>query len=270
MLSTVRKEDLVNEGKGRGRHDLCYAFLFRKEKIMKFAERIFERATVKGVADYLLYGMVPDKDDRSYETRLDDADLIFEKVAKQYGEDGASILLSAADELVNENASIYMELGLQAGILLLADLFQNICRGSNQTVSSTDSNAHKIHKEQNADTVSDIDSDTTASVDTADTGKESKIRHTVLQQFIRNRLDTVLEDTLRKDREYQKSKKNAEAKADRLTEDMFTHEQWELIDDAMEESNASASEYGRVAYQQGFLDALDFFRDIRSMKGDPV
>ena len=74
---------------------------------MKFAERIFERATIKGVADYLLYGMVPDKDDRSYETRLEDADLIYEKVAKQYGEDGASVLLSAASELVNENASVW-------------------------------------------------------------------------------------------------------------------------------------------------------------------
>ena len=262
MLSTVRKEDLVNERKGRGRHDLCYAFLFGKEKIMKFAERIFERATVKGVADYLLYGMVPDKDDRSYETRLDDADLIFEKVAKQYGEDGASILLSAADELVNENASIYMELGLQAGILLLADLFQNICRGSNQTVSSTDSNAHKIHKEQNADTVFDIDSDT-VSAKTADTGKKPEIRHTVLQQFIRNRLDTAMEVALRKDQKYQRSKEKAEAITDRLAKDTFTSEQWELINDALEDSNASASEYGRAAYQQGFFDAVDFFKDIR-------
>ncbi len=265
----MRKEDLVNEGKGRGRHDLRCVFLFGKEKIMKFAERIFERATVKGVANYLLYGMVPDKDDRSYETRLDDADLIYEKVAKQYGEDGASVLLSVANELVNENASVYMELGLQAGFLIIADLFQNICKESNQTEGGMGSNAHKIQKEQNADTVSDIDSDT-ASAKTADTGKESKIRHTVLQQFIRNRLDTALEDTLRKDREYQKSKKNAEAKADKLAEDMFTHEQWEMIDDALEESNASASEYGRAAYQQGLFDALDFFRDIRTMKGDSI
>ena len=72
---------------------------------MKFAEKIFERATVKGVADYLLYGMIPDREDRSYKTRLDDAELAYENVAKQYGEDGASILLSAANEMVNENAN---------------------------------------------------------------------------------------------------------------------------------------------------------------------
>ena len=71
-----------------------------------------------------------------------------------------------------------------------------------------------------------------------------------------------MEDTLRKDREYQKSKKNAKVKADKLTEDMFTHEQWNLIDDALEESNASASEYGRAAYQQGLFDALELFTEI--------
>ena len=84
----------------------CRTFLFGKENIMKFAEKIFERSTVKGVADYLLYGMVPDQDNRSYETRLDEADLAYEKVAKQYDEDGASMMLSAANELVN--ACVYM------------------------------------------------------------------------------------------------------------------------------------------------------------------
>ena len=72
-----------------------------------------------------------------------------------------------------------------------------------------------------------------------------------------------MEDTLRKDRAYQKSKEKAKGKADRLAKDIFTFEQWNLINDALEESNASASEYGRVAYQQGFLDAVDFFKDIR-------
>lgn len=126
---------------------------------MKFAEKIFERATVKGVADYLLYGMVPDRDDRSYEARLDDADLAYEKVARQYNEDGASVLLSAANELVNENASVYMELGLQAGFLLVTDLFQNICRERNLTVNSKVPNNYQTQEEQNPDTKSDEEPD---------------------------------------------------------------------------------------------------------------
>ena len=62
----------------------------------------------------------------------------------------------------------------------------------------------------------------------------------------------------------------AEAKAEKLNEVMFTHEQWNLIDDALEESNASASEYGRAAYQQGLFDALDFFKEIRARKGESI
>ena len=234
---------------------------------MKFAEKIFERATVKGVADYLLYGMVPDRDDRSYEARLDDADLAYEKVAKQYDEDGASMLLSAANELVNENARVYMELGLQAGFLLVTDLFQNICRERNQTVNSKVPNNHQTQEEQNPDTKPTEDTNIRSDIDT---GTEPEGRHKVLQQFIRNRLDTALEDTLRKDQKYQKSKEKAKGKADRLAKDTFTLEQWELINDALEDSNASASEYGRAAYQQGFFDALSFFKDIFSMKGESI
>ena len=229
---------------------------------MKFAEKIFERATVKGVADYLLYGMVPDRDDRSYEARLDDADLAYEKVVRQYDEDGASVLLSAANELVDENASIYMELGLQAGFLLVTDLFQNISRERNQTVNSKVPNNHQTQEEQNPDTKSDEEPDIEFDRG-SDTDMEPEIQHTVLQQFIRNRLDTAMEVALRKDQKYQRSKEKAEAITDRLAKDTFTSEQWELINDALEDSNASASEYGRAAYQQGFFDAVDFFKDIR-------
>lgn len=263
-----------------GRYGLMPYLSFRKGNIMKFAEKIFERATVKGVADYLLYGMTPDRDARNYEARLNDADLAYEKAAKQYDEDGASVLLSAANELANEHASVYMELGLQAGFLLIADLFQIICRERNQAGYSMASDNYKTQEEQNPDTESDanlnaestVDLDTGSDSDT-DTDMASEFPHSVLQQIIRNRLDTALEDTLRKDRKYQKSKQTAKEKAGRLSEDMFTPEQWDLIDNALEESNASGSEYGRVAYHQGFFDALDIFKDIfieeknLSMKG---
>lgn len=234
---------------------------------MNFAEKIFERATIKGIADYLLYGMIPDRDDRSYETRLDDADLAYEKAAKQYDENGASVLLSAANELVNENANVYMELGLQAGFLLAADLFRNICREKNPTINSKVSNGYKAQEEQNLDAKSDEEPDMEFDRD-SDADMESEIQRTVLQQFIRNRLDTALEDALRKDQKYQKSKEKAEEKTDRLTKSTFTSEQWELINDALEDSNASASEYGRAAYQQGFFDAIDFFKDIRLQRRD--
>ncbi len=230
---------------------------------MNFGKNIFERATVGGVADYLLYGMVPDRECRSYETRLDDADLAFEKVAKQYDEDGSSVLLSAANTLVNENASVYMELGLQAGFLLVTDLFQNISRENAPAVNRKDSSNNTANDSTSDDSDSgSVDSDMASNPEAhcPDTGWNTK--NTVLQELIRHRLDTALEDTLRKDRNYQESKQRAEAKACRLSKDMFTERQWELIDDALEENNASASEYGRAAYQQGLFDVLNLLSEI--------
>lgn len=212
---------------------------------MKFAEKVFERATVKRVADYLLYGMIPDRDGRSYESRLDDADLAYEKIAKQYDEDGASVLLSAANTLVNEHASVYMELGLQAGFLLLTDLFRNICHENDKVAGTGNADSYPMNYPEKSDPES-----------AEPTGK------TILQQFIRFRMDTALEETLRKDRQYQDTQLNVCKKREKLNQDMFTTEQWNLIEAALEEDNASASEYGRVAYQQGLMDILDFLENV--------
>ena len=91
--------------------------IWRKGITMKFTGEIFEKATIRGVADYLLYGLAPNHDERDYETRLDDSYKEFEDVALQYDKDGASDLLSLANAMTCENACVYMELGLQAGIL---------------------------------------------------------------------------------------------------------------------------------------------------------
>ena len=47
-------------------------------------DKIFERATIRGVADYLLFGLGPDEDDRSYEERLDEVYMRFEKAVGKY------------------------------------------------------------------------------------------------------------------------------------------------------------------------------------------
>ena len=36
-----------------------------------FVNKIFERATIRGIADYLLFGQEPDEDNRSYEEWLE-------------------------------------------------------------------------------------------------------------------------------------------------------------------------------------------------------
>ena len=89
-------------------------------------DKIFERATIRGVADYLLFGLGPDKDDRSYEERLDEIYMRFEKAVGKYDKNPTSELLDLCNELSSETASVYTEIGLQAGILLMMDMIENM------------------------------------------------------------------------------------------------------------------------------------------------
>lgn len=91
-----------------------------------FADKIFERATIRGIADYLLFGLGPDQDERSYEERLDEPYMRFEKAVEKYDKSKTSELLDLCNEVSSETASVYMEIGLQAGILLMVDMIRNI------------------------------------------------------------------------------------------------------------------------------------------------
>lgn len=90
-----------------------------------FADKIFERDTIRGIADYLLFGLGPDEDDRSYEERLDEPYMRFEKAVEKYDKSKTSELLDLCNEVSSEMASVYMEIGLQAGILLMMDMIKN-------------------------------------------------------------------------------------------------------------------------------------------------
>ena len=111
--------------------------MFRNNEKFRYKERmgqrmhvdkIFERATIRGIADYLLFGLGPDEDDRSYEERLDEPYLRFERAVEKYDKSKTSELLDLCNEVSSETASVYMEIGLQAGILLMLDVVKNISR----------------------------------------------------------------------------------------------------------------------------------------------
>lgn len=93
---------------------------------MKIAAKIFEKATVRGLADYLIYGQPPNPDGRDYKARLDETYEAFEKIALKHDPNGASDLLSTANDMTCENACVYLEIGIQAGFLLIADMMKNI------------------------------------------------------------------------------------------------------------------------------------------------
>lgn len=98
-------------------------------------DKIFERATIRGVADYLLFGLGPDEDDRSYEERLDEIYMRFEKTVGKYDENPTSELLDLCNELNSETASVYTEIGLQAGILLMMDMIRNMTEKKKETAT---------------------------------------------------------------------------------------------------------------------------------------
>ena len=103
---------------------------YEEKKRMSQIKGIFERATVRGIADYLLFGTGPDKDDRDYEERMDEIYQRFETAVAKYDSNPNSELLDLCNELTSETASVYMEIGLQIGISLMQEIKKNIDRGN--------------------------------------------------------------------------------------------------------------------------------------------
>lgn len=93
-----------------------------------FVDKIFERATIRGITDYLLFGSGPDEDNRNYEERLEESYHKFEKEVAKYDKNPTSELLDLCNEVSAETASVYMEIGLQVGILLMLDMLKNISK----------------------------------------------------------------------------------------------------------------------------------------------
>lgn len=50
----------------------------------------------------------------------------FEKAVGKYDKNSTSVLRDLCNEVSSETASVYMKIGLQAGILLMADMIKNI------------------------------------------------------------------------------------------------------------------------------------------------
>lgn len=92
----------------------------------KFTQEIFKRATLQGVADYVLKGQTIEQENQSYETRLDNAYYKYEATARTYAEEKASKLIDSANEMASVTADVYTEIGIQAGILLIQDFLRNI------------------------------------------------------------------------------------------------------------------------------------------------
>ena len=196
-----------------------------------FVDKIFERATIRGIADYLLFGQGSDEDDSSYEERLDEPYMRFEKAVEKYDKSKTSELLDLCNEVSSETASVYMEIGLQAGILLMVDVIKN------------------IHVEKKISFTDFVNRDEVFN------GNE-----TLLDAMYIEWVDGELGEVLQKDERYQKINKEMRKKVEKIDKLGFGKEEEMAIDRALLETKERCAEYGRVLYRQGFFDAINLLK----------
>lgn len=198
---------------------------------MQSIDQIFERASIRGIVDYLLFGIGPNEDNRSYEERLEEPYARFEKEVAKHDPSPSSKLLDLSNELTSETASVYTEIGLQIAMVLMKDMIKNISGDTHDTLE-------RITPESSA----------------------FNTNTTILEGMYKERVERALKEVLEKDEKYCIVNEETNQKIKDIDQIELTKEEWEIIDTALSAVNARSVEYGRVAYQQGFLDAVSLLR----------
>ena len=198
---------------------------------MQSIDQVFERATIRGIVDYLLFGIGPDSDERSYEERLEEPYMRFEEEVTKHDPNPGSKLLDLSNELTSETASVYTEIGVQIAMVLMKDVIKNLSGETHNVSVQTVSDSSAFHA--NA---------------------------TILEGMYKERVERALKEVLEKDEKYCRVNEETNQKIKEIDQIELTKEEWEIIDTALSAVNARSAEYGRVSYQQGFLDAVSLLR----------
>ena len=98
------------------------------------------------------------------------------------------------------------------------------------------------------------------SVQTASDSSAFYANTTILEGMYKERVERALKEVLEKDEKYCRVNEETNQKIKDIDQIELTKEEWEIIDTALSAANARSAEYGRVSYQQGFLDAVSLLR----------
>ena len=206
---------------------------------MKFTEEIFRRASIRGVADYLLFGLAPNEDTRDYETRLDDTYEEFENLALQCEKEKQFELLNLANAMSSEAASVYTEIGLQVGIMLMADMAQNICKGNRRVV---------FHHNM----------------------KSGEKRMGGIKELLKLAADSMknrtLNELLESDTEYQKRFKEEKEALKAVDELDLSEEPRDIVDTLIARKDEAEYDYHVNTYMAGMLDAYEILKQFELTK----
>ncbi|MGB8452169.1 MAG: hypothetical protein WCD89_07530 [Anaerocolumna sp.] len=84
----------------------------------------------------------------------------------------------------------------------------------------------------------------------------------VLEELFSTRINHALELTLTMDENYHKAVRKEDIMLNKLDKMKFSNKKKLAIDRAITANNACSAEYGRVAYRQGFQDAIKFVAEL--------
>ena len=92
---------------------------------MNYIERIFKRAKLSNIVDDILYGHEPESHFPDYEDRMDEAYKEYSETVAKYDPKRNSELYDAANALTEVISAVYMEIGFQAGVLFMQEIYHN-------------------------------------------------------------------------------------------------------------------------------------------------
>lgn len=192
---------------------------------MGYIKGIFGRASIQGIADYLLFGIGPDADHRSYEERMEEPFRKFERAVRKYDPHPCSELLDLSNEMTSETAAVYTEIGLQIGMLLMMDMAGYL----RQEVKLPE-----IHP----------------------CGKNS-----VIDQLYEMQRQEAIKEALQIEQGYQQIEEEIKQVFEQLEKENQGERRKILFRELTEKLEKKCREYGRITYRQGMRDASSILRE---------
>lgn len=89
--------------------------------------------------------------------------------------------------------------------------------------------------------------------------------HSFLELLWENQLESSLQEAGKKDSRYQKADEEVQQTIGKVEDMEMTGELWQTVDQAFSATNDFTIEYGRIAYFQGFKDALQLLSELKEM-----
>ena len=201
---------------------------------------IIKKLNLENLMSYLIYGMDFSRESfENYEEKIENSfERLFDRLEQLY--DGADRNDNRLFDTVSDFALLHDDIYFEAGVIIGFELVKIL------------ENGYQKHKAGDIEKILKFSNDL----------RKAEEKQTVMQQIIQERMDTALEETLRGKRTYQDLNKRVEKKLKELDKNKFTSEKWVIIDEVLSENNEKSSEYGRMAYQQGLLDTLNFLKNV--------